>query len=64
MQVAINKVRVDRFSEDVSRVLVSGPLYEGEVTGAYALLHPQLADRQVPYAPYARAPADTDGRAT
>eukprot|EP00969_Alexandrium_andersonii_P367566 15470987-Alexandrium_andersonii.AAC.1 len=33
-------------------------------TGADTLLHPQLADRQVSDAPYARAPADADGRAT
>eukprot|EP00969_Alexandrium_andersonii_P247305 10928731-Alexandrium_andersonii.AAC.1 len=61
--MAINEVRVDRLGEDVRRILVSGPFYQGKVAGADMLLDPQLADRQMANAPYAHAPADTDGRA-
>eukprot|EP00969_Alexandrium_andersonii_P022194 971145-Alexandrium_andersonii.AAC.1 len=44
LQVAVDQVRVDRLGEDVCRFLLAGPVQQDEVSRAYALLHPQLAD--------------------
>eukprot|EP00969_Alexandrium_andersonii_P352554 15437935-Alexandrium_andersonii.AAC.1 len=62
--MAVDQVRVDRLGEDVGRVLLAGPFQKGGVPRADALLHPQLTDCEVPDSPYARAAADSDGRAT
>eukprot|EP00969_Alexandrium_andersonii_P000230 10497-Alexandrium_andersonii.AAC.1 len=59
--MAVDQVRVDRLGEDVRRVLFAGPLQKSEVSRAYALLHPQLTDCEVPNSPNARAAADSDG---
>eukprot|EP00969_Alexandrium_andersonii_P361220 15457072-Alexandrium_andersonii.AAC.1 len=64
MQVAVDQVRVHRLGVDVGGVLLAGPLQQGEVTGAHALLHPKLARRKVTNPPNAGAAADTDGSAT
>eukprot|EP00969_Alexandrium_andersonii_P031658 1383404-Alexandrium_andersonii.AAC.1 len=61
--MAVDQVHVHRLREDVRRVFLAGPLHQGEVSRAHALLHPQLARCEVPDSPDARAAADTDGRA-
>eukprot|EP00969_Alexandrium_andersonii_P199716 8821230-Alexandrium_andersonii.AAC.1 len=59
--MAVDQVHVDRLGGDVHRVLLAGPFQNGEVSRAYALLHPQLTGCEVPDSPTARAAADSDG---
>eukprot|EP00969_Alexandrium_andersonii_P165097 7297209-Alexandrium_andersonii.AAC.1 len=59
--MAVDQVHIRRLREDVGGVPLAGPLQQGEVPGARALLHPQLAHCKASGPPNAGAAADTDG---
>eukprot|EP00969_Alexandrium_andersonii_P162885 7200495-Alexandrium_andersonii.AAC.1 len=62
--MAVNQVSVNCLGQDVGRVLPSRPLQECEVSGADALLHPQLGYCKVPNPTGSSARANSDRRAT
>ena len=55
-----DEFRGHRLRQQVGRVLLSGDLVQGEVSGADPLLHPQLANCKVANLADASAPADAD----
>eukprot|EP00969_Alexandrium_andersonii_P369793 15475931-Alexandrium_andersonii.AAC.1 len=61
--MAVNNVATNGLSGDVSRASLAGPLSQGEVPRANALLRPRLTHCQVPDSPNASAAAYSNGRA-
>eukprot|EP00969_Alexandrium_andersonii_P263928 11665268-Alexandrium_andersonii.AAC.1 len=61
--MAVDQVSAHRLREDVRRVPLTGPLQQGEVSGARTLLRQQLPRCEVPDSPNACATADTNSSA-
>eukprot|EP00969_Alexandrium_andersonii_P235906 10415290-Alexandrium_andersonii.AAC.1 len=61
--MAINHIAADGLGENVCGILLTRPLVQDEISGADALLHPQLSDRQVADASNAGTTAYADSRA-